>query len=225
MLIAFPVLPLLASTMVSPGRSSPSRSARSIMYLAIRALIDPDGLRCSSLTHIPSTMISGVPPIASRIVPPPRPVMPAAGRAAPVAGSAAPFRASRAAERVLLVAFMLVPPSMCCRGGLRLSGAKPRPIGRIQYLPPACSRVWSQVVGQGLGDVPLVPELCFAPRLAWPRIPGRAARSGATDPGLALWCLLFHRPVRRRVAGAGDGRYLHRCTPPGKPGVLVFLPS
>ena len=38
MLIAFPVLPLLASTMVSPGRSSPSRSARSIMYLAMRAV-------------------------------------------------------------------------------------------------------------------------------------------------------------------------------------------
>ncbi len=54
MLIALPVLPLLASTMVSPGRSSPSRSARSIMYLAIRALIDPDGLRYSSLTQIPS---------------------------------------------------------------------------------------------------------------------------------------------------------------------------
>src|SRR6266487_3508591 len=53
MLIAFPVLPLLASTMVSPGRSSPSRSARSIMYLAIRALIDPDGLRNSSLTQTP----------------------------------------------------------------------------------------------------------------------------------------------------------------------------
>src|SRR5499427_3052548 len=72
MLIAFPVLPLLASTIVSPGRSSPSRSARSIMYLAMRALMDPDGFRCSSLIQIPSTMIRGVLPIASRIVPPAR---------------------------------------------------------------------------------------------------------------------------------------------------------
>src|SRR6476619_7214365 len=72
MLIALPVLPLLASTMVSPGRSSPSRSARSIMYLAMRALIDPEGLRYSSLTQIPSAMISGVLPIGYRIMPPPR---------------------------------------------------------------------------------------------------------------------------------------------------------
>src|SRR5215831_10329181 len=69
MLIAFPVLPLLASTMLSPGRSSPSRSARSIMYFAMRALIDPEGLRYSSLTHIPSTVTRGVSPIASKIVP------------------------------------------------------------------------------------------------------------------------------------------------------------
>ena len=48
------------------------------MYLAIRALIDPDGLRNSSLTHIPSTMTSGVLPIASRIVPPPFGSRPAA---------------------------------------------------------------------------------------------------------------------------------------------------
>src|ERR1039457_809136 len=68
MLSAFPVLPLLASTIVSPGCSSPSRSARSIRYLATRALIDPDGLRNSSLAQIPSTSISGVSPIASRIV-------------------------------------------------------------------------------------------------------------------------------------------------------------
>src|SRR5215469_9670595 len=90
MLIAFPVLPLLASTMVSPGRSSPSRSARSIMYFAMRALIDPEGLRYSSLTQIPSTMTSGVSPIASRIVP-------------------LPSRAARAAEPALLVAFISAP--------------------------------------------------------------------------------------------------------------------
>src|SRR6266516_677486 len=110
MLIAFPVLPLLASTMMSPGASSPSRSARSIMYLAIRALIDPDWLRYSSLTHIPSTMTRGVLPIASRIVPPPRPATPTVGfGAAPAAPPAAPSRVLRAAERALLVASMPAP--------------------------------------------------------------------------------------------------------------------
>src|SRR6478672_2309454 len=68
MLIALPVLPLDASTIVSPGRSRPSRSARSIMYFAMRALTEPDGLRNSSLTHTSSTRTSGVLPIASRIV-------------------------------------------------------------------------------------------------------------------------------------------------------------
>src|SRR5713101_5930260 len=102
MLIAFPVLPLLASTMMSPGRSSPSRSARSIMYLAIRALIDPEGLRNSSLTHIPSTTTSGVLPIASRIVPPPR-------RSAPATGTPCSPCSPCAAERGPLAAFMPVP--------------------------------------------------------------------------------------------------------------------
>jgi hypothetical protein len=46
---AFPVLPLVASTMVSPCLSSPSSSARSIMYFAIRAFTEPDGFRYSSL--------------------------------------------------------------------------------------------------------------------------------------------------------------------------------
>ena len=68
MLIALPVLPLEASTIVSPGCSRPSRSARSTMYLAIRALTDPDGLRNSSLTQMSSTRISGVSPIPSRTV-------------------------------------------------------------------------------------------------------------------------------------------------------------
>ncbi len=71
MLIALPVLPLEASTMVSPGRSSPSRSARAMMYSAIRALIDPEGLRYSSFTHTSSMRSSGVSPMASRIVSPP----------------------------------------------------------------------------------------------------------------------------------------------------------
>src|ERR1044072_21161 len=73
MLIAFPVLPLLASTIVSPGRSSPSRSARSIMYVAIRALIDPDGLRNSSLTQRPFRRRRGEPPTAPGIAPADRP--------------------------------------------------------------------------------------------------------------------------------------------------------
>ena len=46
---ALPVLPLVASTMVSPSCSSPSPSARSIMYFAILALMDPDGFKYSSL--------------------------------------------------------------------------------------------------------------------------------------------------------------------------------
>jgi hypothetical protein len=31
------------------------------------------------------------------------------------------------------------------------------------HLPPGCGRLPSQVVGQGLGDMPVVPELRFAP--------------------------------------------------------------
>src|SRR5215471_1760188 len=160
MLIAFPVLPLLASTMVSPGRSSPSRSARSIMYFAMRALIDPEGLRYSSLTHIPSTMTSGVSPIASRIVPPPRPATPTAGsRAAPAAGPAAPSRASRAAERVLFVAFMPAPSAaghwvywpvprrstfpadgrQCSWRG-SIAGARHRPVRPARPAPPTDQR-------------------------------------------------------------------------------------
>src|SRR5438045_2147248 len=54
--------------MVSPGLNSPSVSAFSIMYFAIRALIDPDGFRYSSLTQMPSTRISGVLPMASRML-------------------------------------------------------------------------------------------------------------------------------------------------------------
>src|SRR5260370_11493508 len=100
MLTALPVLLLLASTMVPPGRRSPSRSVRPIMYLAIRALMAPEGLRYSSLTQIPSTMIRGVLPIASRIVPPPRRTKPAAGA-----------RASSAAD----VAFMPAP-HVCAAG-------------------------------------------------------------------------------------------------------------
>src|SRR5271165_6220522 len=130
MLIAFPVLPLLASTMVSPGRSSPSRSARSIMYRAMRALMDPDGLRYSSLTHIPSTMISGVLPIASRIVPPPGRTSPAACSQAPCS-AAAGSRASRAAERAPLVPLM---PAAYVRAAPRSALAGPESAPQLHEL-------------------------------------------------------------------------------------------
>src|SRR5579871_231960 len=84
--------------MVSPGASSPSRSARSIMYLAIRALMDPEGLRYSSLAQIPSTMTRGVLPIASRIVPPGGRKPAAAFRSAPAVDAATASRASSAAD-------------------------------------------------------------------------------------------------------------------------------
>ncbi len=43
------MLPLVASTMVSPRLKRRSSSARSIMYFAILALIEPDGFKYSSL--------------------------------------------------------------------------------------------------------------------------------------------------------------------------------
>jgi hypothetical protein len=76
----------------------------------------------------------------------------------------------------------------------------------------------SQVMGQGLGDVPVVPELRFAPRRTRPRIPGRAARGGATDPGLPLCGSFFHRQMSRRSARAGVGDCLHESTPPSRSG-------
>src|SRR5690348_16804348 len=121
MLIAFPVLPLLASTMVSPGPSSPSRSARSIMYLAIRALMDPDG---------------------SRIGPPPRRAKPTAGCRATPAELVAGSRPSAAADRVPLVAFMpapyacaaAVPP--CLRAGQWFRGKWTAAWGRLLRQAP-----------------------------------------------------------------------------------------
>src|SRR5215469_3830321 len=114
MLIAFPVLPLLASPMVSPGRSS---SARSIMYFAMRALIDPDGLRYSSLTQIPSTMISGVSPIASRTVPPARGTKPAAASLVAPAADRAPLMAFMTAPYAhMRLTTLICPPSALRRG-------------------------------------------------------------------------------------------------------------
>src|SRR3954462_12765074 len=71
-----PVLPEVGSTIVPPGRSSPSRSAASIMGRPMRSLIEPPGLRYSSLasTRAPPGGCSlgsrtiGVPPTRSRIV-------------------------------------------------------------------------------------------------------------------------------------------------------------
>src|SRR5215475_10703599 len=44
-----PVLPLVGSTSVPPGRSSPDCSAASIMRSAIRSLTEPPGLQYSTL--------------------------------------------------------------------------------------------------------------------------------------------------------------------------------
>src|SRR4051812_6176980 len=69
-----PVLPAVASTIVPPGCSFPSRSAASIIESAIRSLIDPLGLKFSSLRkswHGPVSIrvisTSGVSPISERI--------------------------------------------------------------------------------------------------------------------------------------------------------------
>ncbi len=70
-----PVLPEVGSTITPPGRSLPSRSARSIMRSAMRSLTEPPGFRYSTLTSTfgvfatPSTTdfrrIKGVFPITS----------------------------------------------------------------------------------------------------------------------------------------------------------------
>jgi hypothetical protein len=44
-----PVLPLVGSTSVSPGSTTPSASARSIMNFAGRSLAEPPGLNDSTL--------------------------------------------------------------------------------------------------------------------------------------------------------------------------------
>ena len=47
-----PVLPLVGSTMVSPGFKRPSASAASIMERQMRSLTEPPGLRCSHLPQM-----------------------------------------------------------------------------------------------------------------------------------------------------------------------------
>ncbi len=70
-----PVFPDVGSTIVPPGRRYPSRSAASISDTAIRSLIEPPGLKASSLAitcgatpaPIRDSRTSGVFPIVSRI--------------------------------------------------------------------------------------------------------------------------------------------------------------
>ena len=70
-----PVLPLVGSMIVPPGRSLPSRSAAAISATAARSLIEPPGLRASIFatscgrSSLPrrESRTSGVSPIASRI--------------------------------------------------------------------------------------------------------------------------------------------------------------
>jgi hypothetical protein len=134
------------------------------------------------------------------------------------------------------------PPGSCWRRPCGCGGA------RLRLMPHRCARRWpekragskscgspggglsaravpSQVTGQGLRDVPVVPELRFAPRRTWPRIPGSAARGGATDPGLALWCSFFHRQMSRCLASAGIGDCLHESAPVGRSGRVCTTSS
>src|SRR6476661_4483293 len=68
-----PVLPLVGSRIVLPGRSFPSFSAASIIEIAARSLMDPVGLWSSSLAHSRTSgdgdsdgnPTSGVPPSES----------------------------------------------------------------------------------------------------------------------------------------------------------------
>src|SRR3954451_6095284 len=69
-----PVLPLVGSRIVQPGRSTPSFSACSIIFRAGRSLIEPVGLRSSSFAQRRTSgegdsvgsPIRGVPPTESR---------------------------------------------------------------------------------------------------------------------------------------------------------------
>lgn len=59
MAIEMPVLPLVGSMIVAPGVNSPSRSACSIIRRAGRSLMEPVGLRSSSLAHKRTWGLSG----------------------------------------------------------------------------------------------------------------------------------------------------------------------
>jgi hypothetical protein len=70
-----PVFPLVGSTIVPPGRSSPDFSAASIIRSAIRSFTDPPGLKYSTLASTSGSrpavtadsLTSGVLPISSTI--------------------------------------------------------------------------------------------------------------------------------------------------------------
>jgi len=96
----------------------------------------------------------------------------------------------------------------------RPSGGGPRPSAAFTTCrPPAagCGHRW-WVKGW---DMCRSYQNC-ASRHDWHGNGSQAAQphGGTADPGPAPRCPFLHRPVRRRVAGAGDGRYLHSCTPP-----------
>ncbi len=69
-----PVFPLVPSTMVPPGSSVPSRSARSMIGMPMRSFTDPPGLKISALPYTGVRMprvtrlsrMSGVQPMVSR---------------------------------------------------------------------------------------------------------------------------------------------------------------
>jgi hypothetical protein len=87
----------------------------------------------------------------------------------------------------------------------------------------------SQVVHKRLGDVPVVPELCFAPRLAGPRIPGRAVGPPTADSDLPVRCPFFGRHMRGRAAEVSVTEFLHEFhfsrEVPARRGGLCSIPA
>jgi hypothetical protein len=94
-----------------------------------------------------------------------------------------------------------MPPEVTRRGPLAAGAA---PVVAIRALLAeeifdsdfAETAIPSQVVGHRLRNMPVEPELRFAPRWAWPRIPGRAARAGAAYSGSPFRGCLFDRTMR-----------------------------
>jgi hypothetical protein len=91
-------------------------------------------------------------------------------------------------------------------GGGRRIGEPQRNVHRPLL---AAARSSLQVVHKRLGDVPVVPELCFAPRLAGPWIPGRAVGPPAADSDLPVRCPFFGWHMRGRAAEVGITEFLH----------------
>src|SRR5881409_4062798 len=86
-----PVLPLVGSTIVAPGRSAPRRSASSIIATAIRSLTLPPGLKNSSFAS------TTAPPARDGV----RDLLPELGQLVGVAVRAAPVRAKRSQRGLL----------------------------------------------------------------------------------------------------------------------------